>query len=133
MASPIVEELWLVTENGDPLFEYCKEAPVDKSLITSFSKAILTFSKEATGQEMTSFDMGEYTYHMTSCIDPKVILLTRSSKSVKSKNIEKTCKVIIDMFLQLHKNDDVETLKNDPSKLAAFKQKLDIYFKMSNL
>lgn len=131
--SSIVKELWVFSKGGIPLIELFQKDKLEPSLLGGFCSAIKSFSIKLSGNELNSFEMGGNKYTLASALDGSVFLVCNSPSQIKDKNIKKICKVIVNIFEDMFSCSDIENWKGDVSFFTAFKQKLDLYFKMSNL
>ncbi len=130
----IIEELWIFSKDGLPIVDFCKEGNIDKSLLGAFFSAIKSFSKEiASGDELTSFILKKYKFTLVSALNNNAILVCKSDPKHKDKKIQKLCNVIVRIFEETYDSSDINNWDGDLSFFDDFKDKLDLYFKMSAL
>ncbi|MHA1436989.1 MAG: hypothetical protein ACTSPD_05390 [Promethearchaeota archaeon] len=129
----VIKEVWIFTRGGIPLVDYCKDSGVNKTLLGSFFSALSCFSKELTGNELKSFLIKDYKFTATTCLEGEVVILCRSPAKAKEKTIKQVCKMIVKLFTDLYTLKDIKEWDGDLSKFDKFKEKLDLYIKMSNI
>jgi len=116
------------------LVNFCEEDAMDKSLICGFFSAITAFSYELSGKEgLKSITLQDYKFIYSPCCDGKALLVCKSETSIKDKKIFKIAKVIKSILEDLHSGDHIENWDGDLSCFDEFKNRLDLYFKMSDL
>ncbi|MHA1148311.1 MAG: hypothetical protein ACTSR8_08700 [Promethearchaeota archaeon] len=131
---PLIDELWILSIDGRPLVNFCKEGIMDESLICCFFSAITAFSYELAGKEgLKSITLQEYKFTYSPCCDGKALLVCKSNADVKDKKIYKICKIIKNILEDLHSGESINNWDGDLSYFEEFKNRLNLYFKMSNL
>jgi hypothetical protein len=106
---------------------------VDSILLGAFLSAIESFSKEVTGVEIRSFSFGDSKFILTSSLNRNIFLVSRTGIKVKTKKIMKVFKIITDFFEELYSINDIENWDGDLSLFDRFKDRIELYFQMSEL
>ncbi|TFG21575.1 MAG: hypothetical protein EU529_13175 [Promethearchaeota archaeon] len=130
----IIDDLWIFSKDGLPIVEFCKEGKIDKSLLGAFFSAIKSFSKKiSSGDELSSFILKDCKFTLVSALKNDAILVCKSDPKHKEKKIHKLCNVIVRIFEETFDSSDINNWDGDLSFFDDFKDKLDLYFKMSAL
>ncbi|TXT64423.1 MAG: hypothetical protein BAJALOKI3v1_210010 [Promethearchaeota archaeon] len=128
-----IDALWILSKDGIPIADFCRDTNINKSLLSSAISAIRTFANTISGKELKSFQTGNSQFSCTKCLNDTAILVLKVSKETKHKEIEKICKILKKIFEDLYNPEDIKGWDGDLSFFDKFKQKLDLYFRVSNL
>lgn len=128
-----IEALWVLSKDGIPIADFCREKNINKSLVSSAISAIRTFASSFSGKELKSFQTENSQFSCVKCLESTSILVLKVSKNAKQKDIKKMCKVIKDLFENLYDPEDIKNWDGDLSYFDKFEHKLNLYFKVSNL
>jgi len=131
--SSIIQDLWIFSRDGIPLVEIFHNTEVESTLLGAFLSAIESFSIEVTGTEVRSFSFGDNKFILTSCLKGNIYLVSRSGIKAKTKKILKVFKIITDFFEELYTINDIENWDGDLSFFDRFKDRIELYFQMSEL
>jgi hypothetical protein len=131
--SSVLKELWVFSQAGIPIVEFSKETGLDKFLMGSFVSAIKMYSQHLSEKGLNSFILEKHKFILKSLLDGNAILVCRTDVDMKDKKIDKQCDVIARIFEELYKPEDVKNWDGTLAYFDEFKEKLDLYFKMSNL
>ncbi|MFX1338555.1 MAG: hypothetical protein ACFFDK_08085 [Promethearchaeota archaeon] len=131
--SSILKELWVFSQAGIPIVEFSKETGLDKFLMGSFVSAIKLYSQHLSEKGLNSFILENHKFVLKSLLEGTAILVIRTDAKIKEKKIDKQCNVIARIFEELYKPEDVKKWDGTLSYFDEFKEKLELYFKMSNL
>ena len=129
----LLDEIWIFSKDGIPIVDFARIGSVDKSLFGGFINTIKTFFGKISKGELKSINVGNSKYTITTCLKDEIILTCKSSIDSKEKKIKKICKIISDIFDDMFTLDDINNWDGDNSFFDKFKDKLDLYFKMSQL
>ena len=129
----IVEELWIFSRDGIPLIEIFKNTQVDNILVGGFLSAIKTFADEVSGQNLNSLSIGKQNFHIASCLEDYVLLVCKSSSKVSQKRIKKVMDIIIKFFEDMYSKKDIEVWDGNVSYFDKLKDKLELYFEVSQI
>jgi hypothetical protein len=131
--SSIIEELWIFSKAGIPIVEISKTQVIDKHNMGYFISAMKSFSQEFSGEELKSLIMENNKFILKSILHGSAILVCRTNLSIKDKKIIKICNIISQIFEDLYLPEDLNNWNGDTSFFNKFKEKVDLYFKMSDL
>lgn len=131
--SSVLEELWIFSRAGIPIVEISKDTRLDKFLMGSFISAIKIYSQHLSEEGLNCFILENHKFILKSMMDGNAILVCRTDVNMKDKKIDKQCDVIARIFEELYKPEDVKNWDGTLSYFDEFKEKLELYFKMSNL
>ena len=139
----IVEELWIFTRDGVPIFEiiHSKDSKHDKHggkmdnvLLGGFVSAIKSLSQGLSGNAgLNSFSFGKDKYIITTCLKDKIMIVSKSNADIQDKKIKKFFKIITKFFEDLYNVDEVLNWNGDAEFFKRYKDKLEMYLKMSSL
>jgi len=131
--SSVLKELWVFSQAGIPIVEFSKETGLDKFLMGSFVSAIKLYSQHLSEKGLNSFILENHKFIIKSLLEGNAILVCRTNVDMKDKKIDEQCDVIARIFEELYKPEDIKKWDGTLSYFDEFKEKLDLYFKMSNL
>lgn len=131
--SSIIKELWVFSRDGSLIVDFCEEKKIDQTFIGGFITAIKAFSAKLTGKELKSFTIEDNKFTCTPVLEGNVIIACRCSAETNDKKIQKLCKIIIQIFNELYKLEDIKNWDGDVSYFEPFKKRIDLYFKLGNL
>ena len=129
----IVEELWIFSRNGIPLIEIFKNTQIDNVLIGGFLSAMKTFAKEISGKSLNSFTFGKNKFYIASSLEEHVFLVSKYDSKVKEKKIKKVMEIISNFFEDMYTKTDIEDWDGNVSYFDKFKDKLKLYFDVSQV
>lgn len=122
----LVEEFWIVTFNGIPLFSYSPEKDLNSSLISSFFSAIQGFSNQMDGKHnryINSLTVGDSVFNFVINREYELYFISKSSERIESKLINRHLKEIQEMFISRFKGD----LKNFMGEVTRFEEFTPIF------
>jgi len=131
--SSLIENLWIFSKEGKPLIEIFHNTEFDSSLLGSFLSAIETFTKNIVGTDLKNVSIGESKFFLTSCLNGAIFLVSKSDPKVKDKQIRKVFKVFTEFFEELYTISDIVNWEGDLSFFNVFKDRIVLYFQMSQL
>jgi hypothetical protein len=131
--SSIIQDLWIFSKDGRPLVEVFHNSEVDSALLGAFLSAIESFSMEVTGADIRSFTFGDNKFILTSCLKGNIYLVSRSGIKVKTKKVRKVFEIITEFFEELYTINDIDNWDGDLSFFNRFKDRIELYFQMSEL
>ncbi len=129
----ILKELWIFSKEGIPLTQFCEEDSLDETLIGGFISAIKSYTQQLADGGLQSFKMVDDKFTLMPTLQGNVILVCRSSSKTKEKKVQQICEVICKIFEDLYDVNDLKNWNGDLSLFDKFRDRLDLYFKMSNL
>lgn len=129
----LLDEIWIFSKDGIPIVDFARIGSVDKSLFGGFINAIKFFCGKISKGELKSINVGNSKYTFTTCLKDDIIFACKSSMDSKEKKIKKICEIISDIFDDMFTLDEINNWDGDDSFFDKFKDKLDLYFKMSQL
>ncbi len=129
----IFQELWIFSQDGLPLADFCDDGSRDRELLGPFLSAMKSFTKELTGDELHSFSLGNMKITTKSALNGRIFLCGITSLKAKDKTLKKACNVICKIFEEMYDPSDFDKWDGDLAFFDRFKEKLDFYFKMSSL
>ena len=128
-----LKELWVFSKDGTPLVEFYRVKKIDKNFIGGFITAIKAFSKELIGKELKSFTIEDNKFVCVSALNGNVIIACCCTSTSNDKKIQNLCNIIVSIFNELYKTDDIKNWDGDITYFDQFKKKIDLYFKLGNL
>jgi len=132
--SSIIKELWIFSKEGIPIIEITDDTKLDKYLMGSFISAIKTYSQHLSEKGgLNCFIMENCKFTVKSALYGNSILVCKTESDIKEKKITKICNVIVRIFEELYDVDDLKNWNGDLAFFDKFKEKIELYFKMSNL
>jgi hypothetical protein len=131
--SSIIQDLWIFSRDGIPLVEVFHNTEVDSALLGAFLSAIESFSIEVTGNNIRSFSFGDNKFVLSSCLKGNVYLVSRTGLKIKTKKVMKVFEIITEFFEELYSINDIENWDGDLSLFDRFKDRIELYFQMSEL
>ncbi len=129
----IIQDLWIFSRDGIPIVEIFHNTEVDSALLGAFLSAIESFSREVTGTDIRSLSFGDNKFVLTSCLKGNVYLVSRCDIKVKTKKVMKVFKIITEFFEELYTINHIENWDGDLSLFDRFKDRIELYFQMSEL
>ena len=134
MASQI-ENLWIFSKEGIPIVEIFHNTELDSSLLGSFLAAIDDFSKKIGASDLKSVNIGVGKFILTSCLKDNIYLVGKCNVKVKDKVVRKIFKIFTQFFEELYTVDEILSHKwdNDVTFFDIFKDRIELYFQMSEL
>lgn len=129
----IIVELWILSVTGIPLVNFCEETKLNEILFSALISSILSFVESSTLKELNSFTMGNYKFTCKKCLDDNVIMVGRSLSNANNKKIQQSFRVIANFFEDMFTPSDLKNWDGDISFFDKYKEKLDLYFRMSEL
>ena len=124
-----LKEIWIFSKDGVPITDFRTDGVLNKSILGGLVSAIKTFSKKG----IVSFEMGENKFTCIPCLQNKAILVGKSPPQYKDKKIHKICKIIVKILEDMYDASAIENWDGDLNFFNKFKDRLNLYFKMSNL
>jgi len=131
--SRVVEELWIFSRDGIPLLEIFKNTDLDQTLIGAFLSAMKSFTEGLSGKSLKSFSFGAEKFLMIPSHNDNVFLVSKYNSSVKEKKIQKLMNVIIKFFEEMYTTKDIEEWDGNISYFDKFKDRLELYFELSQV
>ena len=130
-----IENLWIFSKNGTPLIEIFHNTELDSSLLGLFLAAIDDFSKKIGASDLKSVNIGDGKFILTSCLKDNIYLVGKCNLKVKDKVVRKIFKIFSQFFEELYTVDEILSHKwdDDLTFFDIFKDRIDLYFQMSNL
>jgi len=100
-----------------------------------FLAAIDDFSKKIGASDLKSVNIGDGKFILTSCLKDSIYLVGKCNLKVKDKVVRKIFKIFTQFFEELYTVDEIMSQKwySDLAFFDIFKDRIDLYFKMSNL
>lgn len=129
----VVEELWIFSRDGIPLIEIFKESKIDNIIIGGFLSAMKTFAKEVSGNSLNSLTIGSHSFYIASSLEDHILLVCKYNSKVKQKKIQKVMEIIIKFFEDMFSINDIENWDGNISYFDKFKDKLELYFEVSQV
>jgi len=129
----IFQELWIFSQDGLPLADFCEDDGMNKELLGPILSAMKSFAQEITGKELHSFTLGNVKLTCMSAFNGKIFLVGRTPLKTKDKTLKKACSIICKIFEDMYDPSEIENWDGDLAFFDRFKDKLDFYFKMSSL
>ena len=133
LISLIIEELWILTQDAQVIAKYNRKDQIDDKPLSNFYLVLKNVMKEFSDHKLQSFKLGSDKYTCVSCCDDLLILISRTSSSVKEKYIDKLFKVIEEIVENLYSSEDIRNWSGEESSFNDLSKKLELYFKMSDL
>lgn len=131
--SHIVEELWIFSRDGIPLLEIFKNTDLDQALIGGFLSAMKSFTEGLSGKSLKSFSFGTEKFLMIPSHNDNIFLVSKYNSNVKEKVIQKLMNVIIKFFEEMYSTKDIEEWDGNINYFNKFKDRLEIYFELSQV
>lgn len=128
-----IEGLWILSKDGLPIANFCRNKNINSSLLSSAISAIRTFATTISGDDLKSFQTEDSKFTCLKCLESTVILVLKTFKGTKEKDIKKICKLIKRIFEKMYNPEDIKNWDGDLSYFDKFEQKLDLYFKVGSL
>ena len=129
----IVEELWIFSRDGIPLVEIFKDTQIDNVLIGGFLSAMKIFAKEMSGKTLNSFTTGPHRFYIASSLEEHIFLVCKYDSKVKDKKIKKVMELILKFFEDMYSIKDIEDWDGNVSYFNKFKDRLELYFEVSQV
>ena len=133
MAQGDHEELYIITESGQTVFEYAfSESDKDMSqklLMASTLTAILQFIKVSSGQDITSFNFGKHVVFIKRNPDYKimyVLIMPKKGKITKEDELNKRLDIIKRAFEEKYSKEAIVSWKGVIGQFDDFKLFLDV-------
>jgi hypothetical protein len=126
----IINEFWIITDHGIPLFNYSPNKDLDPNLISGFFSAIQKYSsqiKDLNEGYINSFSFGDSVFNFLINPKYKLFFISKSSNKIKSKLINKHLKEIQKMFIGRFE-EKINNFDGEVSIFQNFKQKFETYF-----
>ncbi|MHA1264888.1 MAG: hypothetical protein ACTSRS_06590 [Candidatus Helarchaeota archaeon] len=95
-----IDEIWIITENGIPLFDKSVEQSVDVLIFGGFLSAIQSFIKNSFKEErLDKLIMGDSKITFSFAEEYGIFVVIRTHKKIKDSEIVKYLKKIQELFL----------------------------------
>jgi len=106
---------------------------MEPTRLEKFISAISSFSEDLQGGSLKSLKLGTNKFHFEYLPDLELIVFCMTNDDIKEKKVQKTCQAIAEI-LKNHINAKENDLKaNSGINFDGLREKLTIYFKISNL
>ncbi len=138
----IIDELWLFTMDGLPIVSLLQGgnvsikggSSIDPTLLGALLSAIKTVSQHLIKDgELNAFSVGSYKYSLVNCMKDHIMVVGRSTVSVKDKDLKKLFITIIGFFEGMYTLEEITNWNGDITLFNNYRDKLELYFKMSDL
>ena len=129
----LIEELWLFSKDGIPIAEILKDVKVDPVFMGGMLSALESFSKQISDKGLHSFSFGEKKFIVRFALNGEILVVVRSNINSKMKKIKKILDFIIELFEKLHVEEDIKNWDGNVGIFDEFREKLELYFEMSQL
>lgn len=133
MMHPLIDDILICSKDGKNLTEFLYDDDFDPNLLSSLCSALNIHIKEATGSELNAIEIGEFKFSFFPCLDNNVLIVVKTAKKVKDKSIKKLFKVVVDIFEEMFTIEDIENWNGEKELFEKFQDKLNLYFKLSQL
>ncbi|TFF89962.1 MAG: hypothetical protein EU548_05455 [Promethearchaeota archaeon] len=127
----IVDEFWIINFDGIPLFSYSPREELSSILISSFFSAIQKFAlrtDDSNSKYINSLSLGESNFNFMVNNEYELYFISKSTKKIKEKLINKHLKEIEQMFLSKFE-EDVKNFSGEITKFDKFEPTFEKYFK----
>ena len=130
-----LQEFYVFSKAGVPIVTFRKDdaAKVNDVLLGCAISSIGTFCSTFSGKEIKGFNVGDHKFTLIPALEKQIILVCKTPNDEKKKNIEKMCNILGSIFEDMFKLEDIENWNGDLSFFDKFKNRLDIYFRVSDL
>jgi len=129
-----IEEIWVFSREGIPLLNFSKEKCLNESLMGAFISALKSFVKELSKKnDLKSINLADHKFTLLSCCEDSAILVIRTKSDIGDRKIKKLCKILIEIFENLYDKNDIISWDGNQDRFNTFKEKVEVYFKLSNL
>jgi len=97
----IIKELWIISENGIPLYNQKTADSIDSSLFSGFLSAIMSFAKAISDHTMDMFKLGDSTFFILKEMQKSLLFIGKSDEKVKEEKVRTLLFKIRNQFLEL--------------------------------
>ncbi len=131
----ILKELWIFSNDGRPLAEFCsgKECNPNNLIMGSFVSAIKIYSEHLISGGLKNFILEKDKFTFVALLQGNLILVCRTSPKIKDKKIKKICFDIVEIFEELYTVDVLKNWRGNLSFFDNFKERLDEYIEQHNI
>ncbi len=126
----LINEFWIITFDGIPLFSYSPRGKLNSQLIGGFFSAIQHFSSEmgdSKNKYINSLNLGDSNFHFLINKPRELFFIAKSSKRLKEKLIGSHLKELERMFIQRF-DSEITDFKGETSQFNKFTPKFKDYF-----
>ena len=130
----IIEELWIINENGIPLHNQKIEDTIDSALFSGFLSAITNFAKEIGENSMDMIKLGDSVFIILKEKKKNSLLFVGKSKDkVKDEKVRKLLFKIRDKFIEFFDKELVEWDGNRTEYFESFVKVFNLKNDMDNI
>ena len=131
----VLDEVYIFSSAGVPIAMFSKNntKSLDENMLGCVISSIETFCHQMSGRRIKSFNVGDYKFTCEPSMEESIILVCKSSREIKDKQIKKICKVLSKIFEEMFEIEDLEKWNGDTHYFSKFRTKLDLYFRMGDL
>ena len=127
--STIIDEFWIITLDGIPLFSYSLSIKSDYNMVSSFFSALQSFTiellKDSKGDYINSIVLGNFAYYFLFREEEQLYFISKSKKHIKTKNLKTHIEKIADMFVKKY----LVNLQNFDGEVGTFLDFKEDYIK----
>ena len=108
-----ISEIWIINENGKPLFNKSIDNKVDPALFGGFLSAIQKFVQTSFhGSNIDKLFLGDSKITFLHVKDHYIYVVIRCNKKIKDKEVTKSLETLRDLFVMTYKDKLNKNLSN---------------------
>ncbi|MHA1195854.1 MAG: hypothetical protein ACTSRH_07575 [Promethearchaeota archaeon] len=128
-----LKEIGIIKKDGTPIVKFSSLDNLEPTMLEKFISAISSFSEDLQGGTLKSLKLGKNKFFFEYLSDLELIIFCMTDESIKEKKVQKTCQAIAEILKNYVNVKEKGPEIIDNLNFNGLKEKLTIYFKMSNL
>ncbi|MFX0058616.1 MAG: hypothetical protein ACFE85_06130 [Candidatus Hodarchaeota archaeon] len=118
----VLQDIWILTENGIVLFHRVFNEKVDDQLFGGLMAALNSFAEELVKTGLSNFELQNKRY--TIIKKNNILFIANSSKNVKEKKVAEELNTIIARFFELYPLEILKNWDHDVSIFSDFEKEI---------
>ena len=118
----VLQDIWILTENGIVLFHRVFNEKVDEQLFGGLMAALNSFAEELVKTGLSNFELQNKRY--TIIKRNNLLFIANSSKNVKEKKVTEELDIVANKFFELFSLDMLKNWDNDVNTFLVFENEI---------
>jgi len=118
----VLQDIWILTENGIVLFHRVFNEKVDEQLFGGLMAALNSFAEELVKTGLSNFELQNKRY--TIIKRNNLLFIANSSKNVKEKKVTEELDIVANKFFKLFSLDMLKNWDNDVNTFLVFENEI---------
>ncbi|MBN1800599.1 MAG: hypothetical protein JW891_03785 [Candidatus Lokiarchaeota archaeon] len=118
----VIQDLWILTENGVAVFSRIQDEKLNDQLFAMLMSALNSFAEEIASGGLSNFELSNKRFSLAK--KNKFIFVVSSSPKIKEKKVYEELEIVIDKFFEKF-SKDLKEWNNDVSIFNGFETYID--------